>query len=131
MKAYDDMKREFSTPLRSIHASVPHLRGYADTLVAYFEDDREVVRRLLPVLEVNFEEAGIDAWIDAYSIAGFYFYLGENDKGFEWLERSYSRNEGALMGKDGSLMGIAADPDLDGVRTDPRYLDLVKRLGLE
>jgi hypothetical protein len=50
--------------------------------------------------------------------------VGENDKGFEWLERSYSRREGYLT-------GITHWTQLDGVRNDPRYLDLLKRLGLE
>ena len=50
--------------------------------------------------------------------------MGENDKGFEWLERSYAR-------KEPNLMYIKCYEDLDGVRTDPRYIDLVKRLGLD
>jgi hypothetical protein len=61
--------------------------------------------------------------ITAFSLARYYFYLGENDKGFEWLERSYSRREVGFP-------WITVEPDFDGVRTDPRYLDLLKRLGL-
>jgi hypothetical protein len=53
-----------------------------------------------------------------------HFYLAENDKGFEWLERSYSD-------KEDTVLGIKTDINLDGVRTDPRYLDLLKRLGLD
>jgi hypothetical protein len=51
-------------------------------------------------------------------------YLGENDKGFEWLNRSCSAREG-------SLLEVTFDPDLDGVRNDPRYLDLLKSIGLD
>jgi hypothetical protein len=28
------------------------------------------------------------------------------------------------------LLWVTVDPDFDGVRTDPRYFDLLKRLGL-
>jgi hypothetical protein len=33
--------------------------------------------------------------------------------------------------KEPGLMGIADDRNLDGVRDDPRYLGLLKRLGLD
>ena len=59
----------------------------------------------------------------ATGIADLYFFLGDVDKGFEWLERAYSKREEGLL-------TIQWDWDLDGVRTDPRYLDLLKRLGL-
>jgi hypothetical protein len=48
----------------------------------------------------------------------------ETTGGFQWLEHSYSRREV-------SLTWITGDPSFDGVRNDPRYLDLLKRLGLE
>jgi hypothetical protein len=50
--------------------------------------------------------------------------LGDVDKGFEWLERAYSMREGMLL-------NIRWYVNLDSVRTDPRYLDLLKRLGLD
>ena len=39
------------------------------------------------------------------------------------MERSYFRRETTLL-------WITFDPDFGGIRTDPRYLDLLKRLGL-
>ena len=50
--------------------------------------------------------------------------MGDVDKGFEWLERAYQK-------RDSGLLEIQMDWTLDGVRNDPRYLDLLKRLGLE
>jgi hypothetical protein len=41
----------------------------------------------------------------------------------EWLERAYSVKE--------DLGYIKYEPDYDGVRADPRYLDLLKKLGLD
>jgi hypothetical protein len=83
-------------------------------------DDRRTLRRLLPELETHLDETGVPQ----YEIASFYFHLGENDKGFDWLEKSYSSGEG-------DLLGLKVDPDLDGIHTDPRYLDLLKKLGLD
>lgn len=120
MKMHEEMKREFATFVELFRDTYPLVSVAVDVEIAYFEDDRQTIRRLLPELEAHPDEAGVGA----YDIARFYFYLGENDRGFEWLEKSYSRREG-------SILGIRLDNLLDGVRTDPRYLDLLRRLGLE
>jgi TolB-like protein/Tfp pilus assembly protein PilF len=119
-KMYDDMRREAATYVDILQSTHPFVRTGADVWMAYFEGDKETVRRLLPVLQAHIQEA----LSSAYSIACFYFYLGENDKGFEWLERAYDRREDTLL-------GVKDDWLLDGVQTDPRYLDLLKRLGLD
>ena len=92
-----------------------------DVLVAYFDDDKEKVGKLLPELEANFGEP---LAISALQAAGLHFYLGENEKGFEWLEKSYSR-------KEDDLLYIRTDELFDGIRDDPRYQNLLKRIGLE
>jgi adenylate cyclase len=92
-----------------------------DVLVAYFEDDKERVRKMLPELEARFGEP---LTISASQAAGLHFYLGENEKAFEWLEKSYSR-------KEDDLLFIRTDEWFDGIRGDPRYQNLLKRIGLE
>ena len=92
-----------------------------DALVAYFDNDQEKVRKLLAELESHFGEP---LAISALQAAGLHFYLGENEKGFEWLEKSYSR-------KEDDLLYIRTDELFDGIRSDPRYQDLLKRIGLE
>jgi hypothetical protein len=97
--------------------------------VAYLEDDKETLRSILPELESHVgEEHGIDVLFPGSNsmvqLATYYFYLGENDKGFDRLERGYSRREQ-------DLPWITVYHDFDSVRTDRRYLDLVKRLGLD
>jgi len=32
---------------------------------------------------------------------------------------------------ESGLLNVQHDPDMDGVRNDPRYLDLLKRFGLD
>ena len=121
MRMFDDMKCEFEAWVELIRGSWPFAETYAHMVMARLEDDKETVTNLLPEFEARF---GKDHWIDAYVAASYHFYLGENDKGFEWLERSYSRREF-------SLPGVSVDPDFDSIRGDPRYLDLLKGLGLD
>jgi TolB-like protein len=121
MKMYADMRRELAAYVELDQGSFPFARMIADFYVAYWENDRQTCISLLHEKEAL---VGKEMTFDAYSVALTYFGLGENDKGFEWLERSYSRREAILA-------NIKLEPELDGVRTDPRYLDLLKRLGLD
>jgi serine/threonine protein kinase/TolB-like protein/Tfp pilus assembly protein PilF len=59
----------------------------------------------------------------AYQIGDVYAWRGEHDKAFEWLERAYQQ-------RDSGLNGIAYDPLLAGLKSDPRYGALLKKLGL-
>ena len=56
-------------------------------------------------------------------IAGIYSTLGERDQAFEWLEKAY-------QSRDDQLSWIMIDQSLDNIRSDPRYLDLLRRMGL-
>jgi TolB-like protein/Tfp pilus assembly protein PilF len=119
-KNYDDMKREFATSVELALDTYPLVKTWTDASAARLQDDKQTVRRLLPELETHLQET----FAVAYDIACLYFFLGEKDRGFEWLNRSCSAREF-------SLVGVAFDPDLDGVRNDPRYLDLMKTLSLD
>ena len=105
----------------TVKESVPLAKLHADLLVAYYMDDKQTLSRLLSELEAHFHG---DRWPSAYRISTFHIALGETDEGFEWLERSYLKRES-------DLPSIKIDPQFDGVRTDPRYLNLLKKLGLD
>jgi hypothetical protein len=120
---YADMRREFAAYVELEKGSFPLARVITDFDTAYWENDRQTCRNLLHQAETLLgKETLLVAFPSALMIAVSYFGLGENDKGFEWLERSYSRREDLLP-------TIKFEPELDGVRNDPRYLDLLKRLG--
>jgi TolB-like protein/DNA-binding winged helix-turn-helix (wHTH) protein/Tfp pilus assembly protein PilF len=53
-----------------------------------------------------------------------YLALGENDQVFKWLERAYK--EQSTM-----LQFLKVYPGFDSVRGDPRFSDLLRRVGLE
>jgi hypothetical protein len=46
------------------------------------------------------------------------------ERGFEWLEKAFTHY-------DELLNFMTVDPLLDAYRTDPRFLDLLRRAGLE
>lgn len=60
---------------------------------------------------------------DPWGLATIYAQLGQKDKAFEQLEKAYS-------GRHQSLAYIKARPDLDPLHDDPRFADLVRRVGL-
>lgn len=60
----------------------------------------------------------------AFQIAGVYAYRGENDKAFEWLERGYE-------GRDSGMPLTKAHPLMKSLHTDPRWLPLMKKIGLD
>jgi len=62
-------------------------------------------------------------YVSAYYIAVWYALLGDNDNTFKWLNKGYEMH-------DDFLPLVKADPALRSVRSDPRYPDLLRRMGL-
>ncbi len=56
-------------------------------------------------------------------VAVVYAALGEMDRAFEWLEKAYDQRAYALV-------WIKVSPLLDPLRSDPRFKDLMRRVGL-
>jgi adenylate cyclase len=120
LKMFEEMRREYGEWVELESGSVPLARTIADFWIAHSVGDKETIRKLLPGLETNFQ----DPYMDASTVAVAHFDLDENDKGFKWLEQAYSRRED-------SVLFIKIWQAFDNVRADSRYLDLVKRLGLD
>jgi hypothetical protein len=60
---------------------------------------------------------------DHFFIAELYARLGEKDQAFDWLHKAY------LEHSDG-LPHIKENLGFDSLRSDPRYTDLLRRIGL-
>ena len=62
-------------------------------------------------------------YVAPWHIATIYLGLQKKDEAFQWLERAY-------QGRDEWLLYLKIDPRLDSLRSDPRFVDLMRRLGL-
>ncbi len=63
------------------------------------------------------------AYVPATFFASDYSMLGDKDRAFEWLEKAYQ--ERVVW-----LAYLKVDPAFDNLHTDPRYQDLLRRIGL-
>jgi TolB-like protein/DNA-binding winged helix-turn-helix (wHTH) protein len=59
----------------------------------------------------------------AFEIAELYADLGDKDKAFRWLNTAYREREG-------SLLELKTDYYLDPIRFDPRFAELLRKVGL-
>jgi tetratricopeptide (TPR) repeat protein len=63
------------------------------------------------------------SYVSAYDIAAIHVALGDVDRAFHWLEEAYSEHASFLI-------HIHWDPRFDGVRDDPRFDEILHRIGL-
>lgn len=68
-------------------------------------------------------KAGPQTEQDHVSIAELYARLGEKGRAFEWLEKAFAEHA------DG-LVRLKEEVGFDNLRSDPRYADLLRRVGL-
>src|ERR1039457_2869544 len=62
-------------------------------------------------------------YVAPYFFAGIHIGLGENDRAIEYLEKSYEEHSHWLI-------YLRIDPSMDGLRDNPRFQDLLRRVGL-
>jgi TolB-like protein/DNA-binding winged helix-turn-helix (wHTH) protein/Flp pilus assembly protein TadD len=95
--------------------------GVISALVwAYAHSGRRTdAQRLLGELKKR-EQTG---YLPSAAFVNAYLGLGDNDEAFAWFERAYQEQSGILK-------YIKIFPIFDSVRGDPRFQDLVRRVGL-
>jgi len=59
---------------------------------------------------------------DPYSVAASYAQLGDKDQAFFWLNKAYEARSGILL--------VKVDNYWNSLRSDSRYTDLLRRMGL-
>ncbi len=92
------------------------LRGISYARMGRREEAQQVLSDLL--------ERSKQEYVSPIIFAGLYFALEENDQGFDWLERAYKV-------RDPILAFLRANPIYDPVRSDPRFTDMLKKIGLD
>lgn len=70
-----------------------------------------------------YQEAAKEQYIPPLVFAALYTDLKDKDKAFEWLEKSYQEHAPWLF-------FLNVDPQFETLRSDPRFTDLVKRVGI-
>jgi TolB-like protein/Flp pilus assembly protein TadD len=112
-RAYSESIAEF---LKS--GDGPHSLGHLGN--AYARAGRvAAARKTIAKLEGHVQENGVGR----YEIALVYTGLGENEEAFKWLEEAYKA-------RDVGFVYLKIDPCLDPLRSDPRFEDLLQRVGL-
>jgi DNA-binding winged helix-turn-helix (wHTH) protein/tetratricopeptide (TPR) repeat protein len=63
-------------------------------------------------------------YVSPYDVATVYAGMGEKEQALVWLEKAYEDRSGWLG------LWLKVDPKFDGLRSEPRFQDLLRRVGL-
>jgi serine/threonine-protein kinase len=69
------------------------------------------------------KELAQQRYVSPHEMAILYAGLGEKEQAFVWLEKAYAE-------RSWRLPNLKVEPRFDGLRSDPRFADLVRRVGL-
>jgi eukaryotic-like serine/threonine-protein kinase len=89
--------------------------GHAYALSGKREEAQKVIEHL--------RELSVHEYVAPYNIAVIYAGLGETDEAFAWLNRAYQERSYLLT-------YLTVDERLDKLNSDPRFDELVHRVGL-
>jgi DNA-binding winged helix-turn-helix (wHTH) protein/TolB-like protein/Tfp pilus assembly protein PilF len=117
-------KRMYQEGLQNLGKAKEVLKGSAEVIsligYTYAASGRRVeAERMLGELRGLSKQR----YVSPYHIAMVHAGLGERDTAFLWLDRAYEDREGRL-----TILKFA--PEFDGLRSDSRYDDLLRRIGL-
>ena len=70
------------------------------------------------------KELSARRYVSPYHVAMIYAGLGDKEQTLAWLERAYQQ-------RNHNMVFLKVEPELDGLRSDPRFADLMRRVGFE
>ena len=82
---------------------------------------RNIAKKMLNDLIERSKQVYISPYLIAYS----YVALGENNQCFVWLEKAFEERETR------ELRYLKVDPLFDNIRSDHRFISLLKKMGFE
>lgn len=116
---YKEALKEFETEKGFARSWRPVLDAWV--IISYMElGMKEKAETLLE----EFRKKASESYISPYSLSWIYFALGNEDQGFQWLEKAFKE-------RDSWLCEIKVEPVFDSVRQNPRFLTLLKNIGLD
>jgi tetratricopeptide (TPR) repeat protein len=65
-----------------------------------------------------------ERYVSPYNVAKIYATVGDKEQAFRWLEKAYEE-------RNPDFIELKVEPALDSLRTDERFRDLLRRVGLE
>ena len=89
--------------------------GYAYAMMGKRAEAQKIIQRL--------EKQAKQSYVAPLIMAKVYIGLSEKEHAIEWLEKAYENRED-------STTWLNSDPDFDSLRSEPRFQDLVRRVGL-
>jgi tetratricopeptide (TPR) repeat protein len=112
--AIDAMKTAVGLSRRSTETLTGLARSYA--AAGLKEKALKVIDELKKELDKRY--------VSPYSMARIYACMGDTEETFRWLEIGYQQ-------RHPDFIELRAEPVLDVVRSDPRFTDLLRRVGLD
>ncbi len=92
--------------------------GTEGTAEGYQKGIRALARKQFTL----FEEVSKEAYVSPMGFAQLHTILGEKERAFAWLEKAYEE-------RSPWMAYMANDPAFEALRSDPRFADLVRRVG--
>ena len=102
-----------------LNASDPHVIALMGRLYAVTGDRAKAINAMAQLRSISTQR-----YVADYNFALIYAALGEKNKAFESLEKSY-------QGHTVDMLTLHYDPLIDSLRSDSRFADLVRRVGLK
>ena len=115
--AYDQALAEFRKALELSEGDTNELAavGYGQAISHQASEARKTLEALMM--------RSRDTYVQPVWFAVIELGLGDQSQAFDWLEKAYND-------RSAWLVNLRVDPFFDSIRTDPRYNDLLRRVGL-
>jgi serine/threonine protein kinase/tetratricopeptide (TPR) repeat protein len=115
-RRYDEAIAAYQTaiPLSGDSPDEPASLGYVYALSGRRREAQQVINEL--------KKRARRSYIPPILIGTIYAGLGDKDQAFAWIEEGYGS-------RDSLLVFLKVDPIFDGLRSDPRFTDLLQRVG--
>jgi tetratricopeptide (TPR) repeat protein len=116
-RMFGEAMSEFTQVSRLPNGQALALLGFAQTHAAA-GNRTEAQKNLNQLIALSKQQ-----YVSASNIASVFIYLGETDKAFQFLEEANTAH-------DLNVLRVKYDPRFAGLRSDPRFNDLVRRIGI-
>ena len=118
-----EQQGKYADALQAMHRAQDHLKGntalVADIGHVYaISGDKPAALRVLEQLN----ESSRRTYVSPFEVALIYVALGKKNEALQWLEKAYTDRSDLLI-------YLNVDPRLDSIRSEPRFIDLARRVG--